>query len=350
LSGFVDQDDGVLVNDGGNPRLFSRINGLTLGGLDVVGVRTTHVAGRGVVADSVPGAQSRHGARGAEVAVAANLLSLPPDELREVTPLLEVRHVGAVLAIVAGGEEIQLAVVPAVAGRASDGRGGAKGFGILARAPHGKVLTVATAANIGVVLKDASLGQGLGVTSNLIAPLEGAGGMVEAVNVVVVDGGARVVGGFCGLILGRRRGGRGLRVRRGLSGLGLFDDRRRLGRRLGGRLRFGRRGGLGSGFDDGFGGRSRRRGRGRRRGSGRRFRRGCGRSGLGRPGARAAEGGGSIAVSHRDGDPFSNDICLDVKLAALEDGAGDGQDGAASGEEDRGLHRDGCCAKWIRFL
>jgi hypothetical protein len=43
------------------------------------------------------------------------------------------------------------------------------------------------------VLKNASLGQGLGVTSNLIVPLDGAGGMVEAVNIVVVDGGAGVV-------------------------------------------------------------------------------------------------------------------------------------------------------------
>lgn len=287
--------------------------------------------------------------------MAANLLGLPPHKLREVAPLLEVCHVGAVLAIIAGGEEVHLAVVPAVAGRASDGRGGAKGLGVLGRAPHGKVLTVAAAANFAaynvsqrwspkpqyqcchsrIVLKNASRGQRLGVTSNLIVPLDGAGGMVEAVDIVVVDGGARVVRGLCGLILGRRRGGLGRRVRlgcrvgRGLGRLGRLDSRRSLGGRLG----FGRGSGLGSGFNDGLGGGSGRRGRRGRQGGARRLC-GCGgRSGLG-PGVGAAEGRRSIAVSYRDGDPLGDDIGLDVNLAALENGAGNGQDGAASGEED----------------
>jgi hypothetical protein len=175
----------------------------------------------------------------------------------------------------------------------------------------------------------APVSERLGIASVLVAPLEGVSRVVGAVDVVVVKSGADVVGG---------RGGRGLgggsRFRLGLSRL--LYGRRRLNNRggLGGRL--GRRlgSGLGRGLNDGFRGGGRR--RGRRRGRGHRGGRGLGdRRCRGRPGAvpGATEDGGGITFSHCDGDPFHDDVGLDVKAAVLEDGAGGSQDGAAGGNE-----------------
>ena len=64
----------------------------------------------------------------------------------------------------------------------------------------------------------ACVGEGLGIPSMLITPLEGAGGVVETVDVVVIKSGADVVGGLRGLGLGSGGGSRS-GIRRGLSGL-----------------------------------------------------------------------------------------------------------------------------------
>jgi hypothetical protein len=189
------------------------------------------------------------------------------------------------------------------------------------------------------VLKDASLGQGLGIARNLIVPFESTGRVVEAVDVVVVEGGADVVGRLGRFGLGR--GGRGLDDFGGRLRLNdLNVGRRRLDNRSGFRSRFRSRfrgwGRVGSGQNhDLGGGRRRRRRRRRRRGSLRGARR-LGRAGRGRRGLGvrwAAEDGGRITLSHRDRDPFDNDICLDEETAFLENRAGSGQDGAAGGEK-----------------
>ncbi len=67
--------------------------------------------------------------------------------------------------------------------------------------------------------KVACVGEGLGKAGMLITPLEGSGGVVETVDVVMVKSGAAVVGGLRGR--GLSGGGDGSRrgFRRGLSGL-----------------------------------------------------------------------------------------------------------------------------------
>lgn len=72
---------------------------------------------------------------------AANLLCTGPDNLREVAPLAKVAT-GVALAVVAGGELVELSVVPHVAGSLGTGAVDAKG-GALGTAPHGEVLAVA---------------------------------------------------------------------------------------------------------------------------------------------------------------------------------------------------------------
>ena len=64
-----------------------------------------------------------------------------------MAPVREVGHVRRRLAVVAGREEVELIVVPAIACGTGDRPGSAKGLGVTAGTPHGKVLTIATAAN-----------------------------------------------------------------------------------------------------------------------------------------------------------------------------------------------------------
>jgi hypothetical protein len=188
-------------------------------------------------------------------------------------------------------------------------------------------------ANSRVVRKYACLGESLREPGVFSAPLKGAGRVVEAMDIVVVKRGARIIGWL------RNNGlrGRGSGGGRGLGGLNNRGGRLNHG---GGRLNHGRRrlnnrGGLscrlGGGLNNGHGSGSRRRGS-RSNGSARRHRgNGCRRG----PGARAGatEDCGSVTISHGDCDPFDHDIRLDVNSAILENGAGNGQDRAAAGEE-----------------
>jgi hypothetical protein len=203
------------------------------------------------------------------------------------------------------------------------------------------------AANSRVVGEFACLSKLLGISGMLRAPRESIGRVVGTVDVVMVKGGADVVGGLCniGRLAGRRGGiglrrGRGRRVRRGCRGLNDRRRRRRGRSGCGSRLRSGFGGG--SRLNDDFGGgrSGGRRGRRRRGRSGNRRRRG-----LGGPRARATEGGGNGTLSDCDGDPFDNDVRLDIELAALENRAGGAEDGAARGEEGGRLHGEKklCC-------
>lgn len=78
---------------------------------------------------------------------AADLLGALPDNLREMAPRMEVGHVWRVFTEVAGREELKLVVVPAIAGCPGNRHGLRGSLGVAAGTPHGKVLTVAAAAN-----------------------------------------------------------------------------------------------------------------------------------------------------------------------------------------------------------
>lgn len=319
------------------------------------------------------------------MSVAAKLRAVLPDELGEMSPLVEVAHVWRGLAVLARGEFVEFAVVPAIASSPGNRGRGPQSFGVPRGSPHRKVLAIATAAdspigitvsqrrlearrvaNSRIVPENATLSQGPRILGMFGAPLKRESRVVGAVNIVVVERRAHVVGrlrrlGFYrhGLIVrlcGFRRlsGGFGGGLSRGLGGglggrlsrsIGGWLDRRlrlgRRGRRYSGRLR----GRLGTRLRCRFGSWSRSRGRrGRRRGRSRRAGRGgygrrCRRHGLhlGTP-VGATVHSGSVALGHRNRDPLNHDVRLDVKSAILEDRASEGEDGAAGGEEGRGLH------------
>jgi hypothetical protein len=172
--------------------------------------------------------------------------------------------------------------------------------------------------NIQIVLKDTLGGRLGGVAGKGAGPNEVRGRVVAAVDVVVVEHGARVVAA------GRRllHGGRSL-LGRGLNdGLGNELPERRY-------LRDEGRGGRLLGND----GRRRYRLRGSGGGARRRLDRGGGdlggRSGLGSGRRRLGLGGHSV------GDPFDGDRSLPNNLALLEDGNGNGHKSAGDGEENR---------------
>ena len=160
-----------------------------------------------------------------------------------------------------------------------------------------------------------------GVAGKGVGPDEVRGRVVAAVDVVVVKHGALVVAAGGRLL----HGGWSL-LGRGLLGRGLND---RLGNE------FPERGCL---RDEGKGSRLLgNEGHRRRRLCGGRARRWLGRggsdlggrSGLGRGGRRLGLGGHSV------GDPFDGDRSLPNNLALLEDGDGNGHEGAGDGEENR---------------
>jgi len=98
-----------------------------------------------VVANRVPRRHARDGAGLAVDGGAAELGSLDPDELREVAPVAEARHVRAGDAI--AGVQVELVVVPAVAGRLGDRVGRGHVPDVIGRSPHGQVLAIAAATN-----------------------------------------------------------------------------------------------------------------------------------------------------------------------------------------------------------
>lgn len=110
-------------------------------------LKRTKLTGRVVVADSVPDVHlGAHGTRRAELRIAAELLRLFPDELREMAPVLEVRHVRVLLAVVGGRPKGKLPVIPHVSCGLSAGlhRADILDSLLVGRAPHGNVLTITT--------------------------------------------------------------------------------------------------------------------------------------------------------------------------------------------------------------
>lgn len=102
-----------------------------------------------IVADSVPDVHLRaHGTLRTELGIAAKLLGLLPNELREMTPALEVRHVRVRLSIVGGRPKGKLPVIPHVSCGLSTGFDSADILNglLVGRAPHGNVLTITTTA------------------------------------------------------------------------------------------------------------------------------------------------------------------------------------------------------------
>lgn len=102
---------------------------------------------RVIVADGIPRPHAAHGAWRAEVSGAADLLGVLPNKLRVMTPRGETRHIRCGLSVIAGWEEVDLAVVPAIASRPGDRGFSANSFRIIRRTPHGKVLAVTTTAD-----------------------------------------------------------------------------------------------------------------------------------------------------------------------------------------------------------
>lgn len=96
---------------------------------------------RRVVANGVPRVHvGIEGTLLAKVGVAAELLRVLPDELREVAPVAKVGHIRGVHAVL--GELVELAVVP-VAGSPADRHLGTDGLSAAARSPISKILAVA---------------------------------------------------------------------------------------------------------------------------------------------------------------------------------------------------------------
>jgi len=133
-------------------------------GLDVLGILASDVACKAVsypnpssrrsderytwrivVANRVPRRHARDCASLAVDGGATELGSLDPDELREVAPVTEARHVRACNAV--AGVQFELVVVPAVAGRLGNRVGWGHVPDVIGRSPHGQVLAVTAATN-----------------------------------------------------------------------------------------------------------------------------------------------------------------------------------------------------------
>ena len=258
---------------------------------------------------------------------------------------------GVGLAVAVRRERSDLAVVPHVGnGLGERGRGvtrrvrRARGSQVLAEAATtlgatvrladtpGATVTTGSGLNLQVVGEDALLGGDLSVAGVRVAVRDVGGGVVETVQVVLVDSGAGVVGGRSrgrrGLLGGRRSRGAGRGLGSGLEAQ--VDSRRGRGRGLDENLldRRRRRAGL----------RRRRRGR---RGRGRRAGRGGGGAGRGGQGRRVrvstrAEHG-DVGSSHRHGDVLVDKVGEHMPLLN-GDRLGGGQDGTGGSQENRSLH------------
>lgn len=100
---------------------------------------------REVVADGEPSTHGRiHCAGRAELSLAANLLRVDPDQLREVSPDFEVGKVWVGLAEGRNGIRVDLAVEPHVCDGRSYLQVLAQGLNITARSKGGKILAIAT--------------------------------------------------------------------------------------------------------------------------------------------------------------------------------------------------------------
>ena len=99
--------------------------------------------GRRVVADGVDGLHAGQGTSAADLGHATDFGGASPDELREVTPLMEVTP-GVGLAVAVGRELAELSVVPHVAGSLGAGAVDAERRA-LGTAPEGEVLAIAAA-------------------------------------------------------------------------------------------------------------------------------------------------------------------------------------------------------------
>ena len=117
---------------------------------------------------------------------AADLGGSLPDDLREVTPVLEVAHVGVGLAIETV-EVVDFAVVEQVRDNGRDVAGLDTGS---------NVLTVATAVDVHAVSVDTSLSNSSGGAGKVIVPSQGRSRVVGAVNIVVSNDALLVGGGL----------------------------------------------------------------------------------------------------------------------------------------------------------
>lgn len=154
---------------------------------------------------------------------AADLSGGLPDDLAEVTPLVESRHVGRVLAVLAL-EETNLAVVEELSDDSRD---------VVSLDTSSDVLAVSTSVHFSVVGVVAGLADLLGGRGERVAPGKVGSRVVGAVNVVVVNDLALVAGWL-------RVGSRGGRSK----ALGLGAGRLRVRRRGRGLVGGGSRGGL----------------------------------------------------------------------------------------------------------
>lgn len=352
--------------------------GLAEGLENVLAIRTTNVTSGEVVAHHEPRVHTIvHCSLGAKLRLATDAGRLLPDQLGEMTPLLEVGHIGRGFTVERRREQVELAVVPHVVNGHVDGTNISQLLGTARKTPHGNVLTVVgitllpvsnwsvnlvslskrPVPNLHVVGVFAGSGSVGSVSGNSGVPGSSGGRVVGSMHVVRINGcGLHVVGSHGavggGVVAGN---GSGSLLRRRLRGRGLGRRGHRVDRGLGRAL------GDCHDFDLGSGGR----GRGRRRlgGGGLGLIRSHGDNnhvglgslldrvvllllllGLAAGGVESLLGNGGRSRlrtgSDSNGIPLVDDIDLGVDLS-LVGGHGEGHSGGSAGNEDGRLHSDG---------